>query len=841
MRKLIIPAGLALIAIGLLASGITWAARDVGGPSGGASYPVQLNLQEDICGHDPFIWGQGNQPPHNIKLIVTINGSFINISGPPPWVKVNGDLNPQTGEFNATGTGTVAGFQQVSVQFIGTINPTSIGGKYAFGAHGELPPCPPGTPGHPAVYTVKPKPVVTPTPTPHKLYSIIVLKLNKANNQPLAGWKFNLFIGSNCQGTSLSRTTGPRGLADFTDLEPGTYSIREKSQPGWNVVGLPCQDVQVPGGGVAGLPPCPIQPNADFPQPGCDTFQSGGRVIVEINATGQEFPVTLNGPTQIGRLNKPLKVNGFHRVETEMLAMELVGASPLGNITVRQSGSRRSLGAITEQVNNSPNEMTFPADSFFDIFFEVDIPGMTLHNEVPLHVACKIDRIPPILCFYQPPIGTPIELLNAQGVKIAKIKHALHLPLPPNETLVVFTNEQKGTTTPTATRTPTRTPTPAGQPTPTATRTPTPAGQPTPTQTRTPTPHATNPPPNGFCEKTGQNVPFQGAIWDALWKCRPDPPPNTLRFTRIDIFVGTATQDPRKLDPANPPRFQCQSTQQVVVGFFKGYKKNVNPGTTLPHHEVWSADFDGKCQDGVNVYLQTTNPDNHAVIQAVAFTNTSGQPTPTATRTPTPCGAAAICTPTPRPTATKTPQPQRTRSVTLRCIASPGVKVTGKATVTEKKAGQPDRVRLQATCNSNTSPVFQTTYTISAGATKNVVLSVTVGTASNTCSFAFGATQAVSVSCTASPDGMEFADSETPLPGDGGGDVDKNGRVTAVDAQLVLQSSAGLFVLAHPGNADVNRNGMVNPIDAQLILQRVAGLIPMLPVGSPAGFVASIF
>ena len=625
MRKLIIPAGLALVALGLLASGITWAARDVGEPSGGLSIPVDLNEQEDICGHDPFIFGSAD---HNMKLNVIIDGSFISISGPSPWVNVTGDLSP-TGAFTATGTGQVGPNPAASVVFDGSLEGDVLTGEYVMGAGpNDLPPCGVPPTHHPAVYEVKPKPV-TPTPTPaEKLYSIIVLKLNNANNNPLAGFQFNLFLGLNCQGTAvLTRTTGDRGLADFTGLEPGSYSIREKAEAGWNVVGEACQNVQVPQGGVAGLPACPIVPDAEFPQPGCDSFVSGARVIVRINDTGAEFPVTLNGPTLIARLNKPTKSGGFDRVETEIVGMELAGASPLGDITVRESEDRESRGAIVEQVNTGAGKMNFPANSFFDVFFDVTIPdlGVTLHNEEPFRVECKIEEIPPILCFYQPPIADPIDLLNSSGDKVAKIIHGLHIPLPPNETLVVFTNQAKGTPTVTATQTPTRTPTPDGQP--------------TPTQTRTPTPSA-NPTPNGFCEKAEQDVGFQGETWDSHWKCTPDPP--SFRFDRIDMFVGTATQDPRKLDTANPPLFQCQSTGQIVTGSFKGTKKNVNPGTSLPHHEVWSADFDGKCQDGADIYLQTTDPANDAVIDAVAFTNSSGQPTPpptptrTPTRTPTP-------------------------------------------------------------------------------------------------------------------------------------------------------------------------------------------------------------
>ena len=67
-------------------------------------------------------------------------------------------------------------------------------------------------------------------------------------------------------------------------------------------------------------------------------------------------------------------------------------------------------------------------------------------------------------------------------------------------------------------------------------------------------------------------------------------------------------------------------------------------------------------------------------------------------------------------------------------------------------------------------------------------------------------------------------------PGNTIGDVNKNGVVNAIDAQLILQAEAGFITLANPKNADVNLDGMVNSIDAFLIQQFVAANIPSLPV-----------
>jgi hypothetical protein len=58
------------------------------------------------------------------------------------------------------------------------------------------------------------------------------------------------------------------------------------------------------------------------------------------------------------------------------------------------------------------------------------------------------------------------------------------------------------------------------------------------------------------------------------------------------------------------------------------------------------------------------------------------------------------------------------------------------------------------------------------------------------------------------------------------GDVNDDGNVNSIDAQLVLQLKAGLITtLVNMASADVNGDGEITSVDAALILQKDAGLI----------------
>lgn len=67
------------------------------------------------------------------------------------------------------------------------------------------------------------------------------------------------------------------------------------------------------------------------------------------------------------------------------------------------------------------------------------------------------------------------------------------------------------------------------------------------------------------------------------------------------------------------------------------------------------------------------------------------------------------------------------------------------------------------------------------------------------------------------------------------GDVNADGKVTAVDAVLVLQSAAEIKTLtkSQAKRADCNKDGKVTAVDARKILQVVAELIPLeqMPTG----------
>ncbi|MEX0641635.1 MAG: C25 family cysteine peptidase [Pirellulales bacterium] len=142
--------------------------------------------------------------------------------------------------------------------------------------------------------------------------------------------------------------------------------------------------------------------------------------------------------------------DGRDEVQTEIVSMQLAGFYALPEVgdevlvLVRQSPSRRSVGQIEETANGTTGRLDLPpfaddgtADSFFDVFFEIDIPGLglRLHNEQPSHKESVIRHKPPRPGDrYDRPTSDPIKLYDENGnltnITIGRVRH---IPNPPVE------------------------------------------------------------------------------------------------------------------------------------------------------------------------------------------------------------------------------------------------------------------------------------------------------------------------------------------------------------------------------------------------------------------------
>ena len=170
-----------------------------------------------------------------------------------------------------------------------------------------------------------------------------------------------------------------------------------------------------------------------------DTFQTT-TALVEIQTPLGNDIIQLSGPTivrvELGSL-ADTNGNGREEVQTEILQLQLTGTSSLiGPVQVMQSSSRPSKGQIEETTNTISSRLDLPplapsgtADSFFDVFFDVFVGPLVLHNEQPKRMRTIITHKPPATGeTYEDP--TPIALLDDQGHQIAVMLSASHTPNP---------------------------------------------------------------------------------------------------------------------------------------------------------------------------------------------------------------------------------------------------------------------------------------------------------------------------------------------------------------------------------------------------------------------------
>jgi hypothetical protein len=164
-------------------------------------------------------------------------------------------------------------------------------------------------------------------------------------------------------------------------------------------------------------------------------------------------------------------------------------------------------------------------------------------------------------------------------------------------------------------------------------------------------------------------------------------------------------------------------------------------------------------------------------------------------------GCAAGGTPTSTPTPTRTPTPTQTNALGTTATPTPTTAVSATETPTPTSTAPAPADTVTAT--NTPTPTYTPTDTPTATDTP---------TRTNT--------------PTRTP---------TPTPQGVRGDVDCNQQVSAIDALLILQLSAGLISsLLCEQNGDVNHSGGIDAVDAAIILQYDAGIIHSLPAGTAA-------
>lgn len=398
---------------------------------------------------------------------------------------------------------------------------------------------------------------IRPIPWWFPWWSIYIIKLNPFCI-PVPFVPFELYKGTQIPMTKIADgQSDSQGILDFQDLEMGNYTVYENCPPGYVPI-TPWQQ-QVDLGSIQYEPDYYRGFGGEFPCPGTDRIQVGMGCEIEVPEFGVA-DLTFNGTAKVHRsLVGDLDGDGKMEIQTELVSMELTSPNPFGTgiLRLRESPTRPSVGRITE-VNAGHN---FPADSFFDIFVEVDLPsGGSVQNFTPAHISRNgITQIPSIGELHCDD-GTDTELkTEPTGPTVARLRRIRWIPIPWYEYFVIFINQPKPTPTPspsttasstltptssatkTHTGTPTSTKTSTGTPTRTSTGSPTQSPTMSFTRTRTATPTHTLPPPTSTHTRTRTATPTHTL----------PPPTSTFTSTRTFTRIPTPTNTPPPPTPTN--------------------------------------------------------------------------------------------------------------------------------------------------------------------------------------------------------------------------------------------------------------------------------------------------
>jgi hypothetical protein len=140
------------------------------------------------------------------------------------------------------------------------------------------------------------------------------------------------------------------------------------------------------------------------------------RCVIDVYGFGPVVFDNISGPCDLIYGDPYPDYDGHIMIDTEILSMELMD----GNISVRRNPFLVSAGIVR---GISPG-IDFPAESFFDVFVEIELPehlpGNLYTNIEPMHIQGIIDQYPPYFASYIN-AGGPILLFDDGGTEVAVI------------------------------------------------------------------------------------------------------------------------------------------------------------------------------------------------------------------------------------------------------------------------------------------------------------------------------------------------------------------------------------------------------------------------------------
>lgn len=175
-----------------------------------------------------------------------------------------------------------------------------------------------------------------------------------------------------------------------------------------------------------------------------DCFQSSASLRfntdpIDQQCLGPQHFAQANGPTMVSRAAPPY-TTGVD-IPIEILSMTLTGNSDLGPIVITERPDMASTGMITNVVADGGGNFV-SGNSFFDVFVEIDLPGLGLAvntGNQPVHVkADGITALPPIGSTFSTTPGQTVPLLDAHtGQPLGWLCSVDHTPTT-TETCVKF-------------------------------------------------------------------------------------------------------------------------------------------------------------------------------------------------------------------------------------------------------------------------------------------------------------------------------------------------------------------------------------------------------------------